>query len=168
MSIASSPFILLPLDLIVGQPEAITKGNNMSSFSSGSSSTDSKQSMQSPSSPRVNSALRETLIGFVPLVLLVVIVAITLAVTDLVRQFFASSGFFSQQQAEVITLIVGLVIALVVFIVAIVLTLRREARWQPQGAARPSRAALWSLAITALIVLVPVLLALLLPQNPAP
>lgn len=168
MSIASSPFIPLPLDLIVGQSEAITKGNSISSFSSGSSSTDTKQSMQSLSSPQMNSALREALIGFVPLLLLVVIVVIALAVTVLVRQFFASSGFFAQQQAEVITLIVGLIIALVVYIVAIILTLRRVARWQTQGAARLSRVALWSLAITALIVLVPVLLALLLPQNPAP
>ncbi|GAC1406911.1 MAG: hypothetical protein NVSMB49_26680 [Ktedonobacteraceae bacterium] len=112
--------------------------------------------------------LRGILIGFVPLALLVVIVAIALAITALVRQFFASSGFFVQQQAAVITLVVGLIIALVVYVVAIVLTLRHMARWQLQGAARPSLAALWSLAITALIVFVPILLALLLPQNPAP
>jgi NADH:ubiquinone oxidoreductase subunit 6 (subunit J) len=95
-------------------------------------------------------------------------VVIALAVTALVRQIFAPSGFFVVQQAALITLITGLVIALVIYVVAIVLTLRRVAAWQQIGAKKSSNAALWSLAITAFIALLPVLLAIVLPQNPAP
>ncbi len=93
---------------------------------------------------------------------------IALAVTALIRQLFDPSGFFVVQQAALITLIAGLVIAFVIFVVAIVLTLRRVAAWQQIGAMKSSRAALWSLGITAFVVLLPVLLAIVLPQNPAP
>src|SRR5450759_3742946 len=115
-----------------------------------------------------NNTWRGLLIGFVPLVVLVILVVITLAVTALVRQIFAPSGFFVVQQAALITLITGLVIALVIYVVAMVLALRRVAALQRNGAKKSSNAALWSLAITAFIVLLPVLLAIALPQNPAP
>ena len=123
---------------------------------------------QTQSSSSGNNAWRGLLIGFVPLALLVVIVVIALAVTALIRQFFASSGFFVEQQAVLITLITGLIIALVIFVVSIVLTLRRVAAWQKIGAKKPSNAALWALGITTLIVFLPVLLAIVLPQSPAP
>ncbi|TMD63960.1 MAG: hypothetical protein E6I91_11810 [Chloroflexi bacterium] len=131
-------------------------------------SSDSGVSMQAQSSSPENNTWRGFLTGIVPLVLLVVIVAIALAVTALVHQLFAPSGFFAQQQASVITLVVGLAIALVVYVGAFVRALRRGAAWQRQGAIKPSRAALWSLGITALIVVLPVLLAIVLPQHPAP
>ncbi|HEY6408002.1 MAG TPA: hypothetical protein VIY29_11090, partial [Ktedonobacteraceae bacterium] len=74
-----------------------------------------------------NNTWRGLLYGFAPLVMLVMLVVIALAVTALVRQIFASSGFFVVQQAALITLITGLVIALVVYVIAIVLSLRRVA-----------------------------------------
>jgi hypothetical protein len=125
-------------------------------------------SMQNQSSSSGNNTWRGLLIGFVPLALLVVIVAIALAVTALIRQFFASSGFFVEQQVVLITLLTGLIIALVIFVVAIVLTLRRIAAWQKSDAKKPSNAALWALGIIAFIVFLPILLAILLPQSPAP
>ena len=115
-----------------------------------------------------NNTWRGLLIGFAPLVALLILVVITLAVTALVRQIFAPPGFFVVQQAALITLITGLVIALVIYVVAIVLALRRVAAWQRIGAKKSSTAALWSLAITAFIVLLPVILAAVIPQNPAP
>jgi len=115
-----------------------------------------------------SAALRGALVGLVPLGLLALIIAVALALAVLARQLTAASGFFAQQQAALITLIAGFVLALVVYVVAIVLTTRRIADWQENGIAVQARAALWSLGITALIVILPFLLAILLPQHPAP
>ena len=132
------------------------------------SSQPSNSEAQAQPSTSENNTWRGLLFGFAPLVVLVILVVIALAVTALVRQIFAPSGFFVVQQAALITLITGLVIALVIYVVAIVLALRRVAAWQQIGAKKASNAALWSLAITAFIVLLPVILAAVIPQNPAP
>ena len=123
---------------------------------------------QSLSSQQNGSALRGFFVGLIPLGLLLLVVAITVLLTALVRQLVASSGFFAQQQASVIVLIVGLVVALAVFIIAIVRTLRNITSWQRNGAGSQARAALLALGCTALVVLLPVVLAIVLPQNPAP
>ena len=123
---------------------------------------------QSPSLQNKGSALRGVLIGLIPLGLLLVIVAVTFLLTALARQLVASSGFFAQQQASVIVLIAGLVVALVVYVIAIVRTMRNITSWQRNGADGQARAALLALGCTALVVLVPVVLAIVLPQNPAP
>ena len=115
-----------------------------------------------------SATLRGALVGLVPLGLLALIIAVALALAVLARQLTAASGFFAQQQAALIILIAGFVLALVVYVVAIVLTTRRIAAWQQNGIAVQARAALWSLGITALIVILPFLLAILLPQHPAP
>ena len=123
---------------------------------------------QIPSLPHRGSALRGVLVGFIPLGLLLLVVAITVLLTALARQLVASSGFFVQQQASMIVLIVGLVVALVVYIIAIVRTMRNITSWQRSGADGQARAALLALGFTVLIVLLPVVLAIVLPQNPAP
>ena len=123
---------------------------------------------QNPSSQSKGSALRGVLVGLIPLGLLLLIVAVTILLTALARQLVASSGFFVQQQTSLIVLIAGLVVALVVYIVAIVRTLRNVTAWQRGGAGSQSRAALLALGFSALVVLLPVVLAILLPQNPAP
>ena len=125
-------------------------------------------SSQNLSPQRGSDVLRGALLGLVPLALLVLIIAIALALAALARQLLAASGFFAQQQAAVIILIAGFVLALVVYVIAIVLTMRRIASWQQNRIAARARAALWSLGITALIVILPLLLAILLPQHPAP
>ena len=114
------------------------------------------------------SALRGVLAGLIPLGLLLLVVAITVLLTALARQLVASSGFFVQQQASLIVLIAGLVVALVVYIIAIVRTMRNITFWQRSGAVGQARAALLALGCTALVVLLPVVLAIVLPQNPAP
>ena len=123
---------------------------------------------QSPSLPHRGSALRGFLVGFIPLGLLLLIGAVTVLLTALVRQLVASSGFFAQQQASVIVLIVGLVVALMFCIIAIVRIMRNITSWQRSGADGQARAALLALGFTALIVLLPAVLAIALPQNPAP
>jgi len=114
------------------------------------------------------SGWRGVLVGLIPLGLLAGIVLITLLVTALVRQLVAGSGFFVQQQTALIALIVGLVLAIVVFAVASWRVLRRVKIWQRDGTTRQANAALWALTATALIIVLPVLLAIILPQHPAP
>lgn len=110
--------------------------------------------------------VRGFLLGMIPLALLLALVIATLLLTALTRQLTAASGFFTQQQVSLIVLIAGLALAAVIYIIALVLTLKRVARWQPGGT--QARAALLALGITALIVVLPVILAIVLPQTPAP
>jgi hypothetical protein len=109
---------------------------------------------------------RGVLLGLIPLALLLALVIAALLLTALTRQLTAASGFFTQQQVSLIVLIAGLALAAVVYSVALVLTLRRVASWQQPSS--QARAALLVLGITALIVVLPVLLAIVLPQAPAP
>jgi hypothetical protein len=46
--------------------------------------------------------------------------------------------------------------------------LRRVAAWQQAGAAVQADAALWALGATSLVIVIPILLAILLPQHPFP
>ena len=108
------------------------------------------------------------LVGLIPLGLLAGIVAMTLLVTALARQLVAVSGFFMQQQTALIALIVGLVLAIGVYALASWRVLRRVKIWQRDGTTTRANAALWALAATTLIIVLPVLLALILPQHPAP
>jgi hypothetical protein len=123
---------------------------------------------QNPLSQAKGSALRGFLVGMIPPGLLLIIVAVTVLLTALVRQLVASSGFFAQQQAALIVLIIGLGVALVSYIIAVVVTLRSVTAWQRVGAVGQARAALLALGFTALVVLLPVVLAIVLPQSPAP
>ena len=108
------------------------------------------------------------LVGLIPLGLLAGIVVITLLVTALARQLVAGSGFFVQQQTALIALIVGLVLAIVVYALAIWRVLRHVKIWQQEGIIAQANATLWALTATALITVLPVLLAIILPQHPAP
>ena len=114
------------------------------------------------------SVLRGIVAGFVPLMILLLVVVITVLLTALARQSVTSSGFFMQQQVSVIVLVVGLFMALIAYSVAIVRAWRKVTSWQRNNLIYQARAALIALGITALIVLLPVILAVVLPQSPAP
>jgi hypothetical protein len=114
------------------------------------------------------SAIHGVLIGLIPLGLLAGVVLIAVVITALSRELTAGGGFYAQQQAALITLIVGLVLAIVVFVLACWRVLRQVALWQKAGVAVQSAATLWTLGFTALVIISPILLALLLPQHPAP
>ena len=121
-----------------------------------------------PSAEVKGSAVRGAWVGLGPLGILAGFVALAVVLTALARQLAAGSGFFAQQEAVLSTLIAGLVLAIVVFAIAVWRVLRRVAAWQQAGAAVQANAALWALGATALIIVIPVLLGLLLPQYPAP
>lgn len=114
------------------------------------------------------STLRGILLGLIPLLLLAIIVIVTLLITAFARQWVASSGFFRQQQVALIVLIAGFILAILAFAIAIWRVSEQIKDWQQDGLVKPGRAALWTLGITVLIVLLPVVLAIVLPQNPAP
>ena len=118
--------------------------------------------------PRKSGAWYGTLAGLIPLILLIVMIVVVFILTAVARQLVAASGFFAQQQAALMVLITGLVLAVGVYIVALVFTFRRVAAWKQGGAVVLVRAALWALGVTALLVVLPVLLAIVLPQQPAP
>lgn len=129
---------------------------------------DSTAPVGQPSAERTGSAVRGALIGLGPLGLLAGFVALAVVLTALARALVADAGFFAQQQAALSTLIAGLVLAILIFAIAVWRVLRRVAAWQQAGAAVQASAALWALGTTALVIVIPILLALLLPQHPAP
>lgn len=106
--------------------------------------------------------------GLAPLGLLAVAVALTVALTALARILSFSLGFLVWQWIVVGVWIAGLVISAGVYAYAAYRALRRATAWQRAGLSAPASAAYWTLAITALIVLLPTLIALALPQTPAP
>lgn len=131
-------------------------------------STLSSNSRRLAQSSGGNETLRGALVGLISLVLLAAFVVLALALAAFARQMTATAGFFAQQQAALIVLIAGLALAFVVYVVAIVLIFRRIAAWQQNGIAARARSALWVLGVTALIAILPLILAIVLPQHPAP
>ncbi len=114
------------------------------------------------------SALRGVLIGLIPLGLLAGVVLLTIIATAIARDLTTSGGFYVQQEAALITLIVGLVLAIVVFAIACWRVMREVATWQKASVTIQANAALWALGASALVIVLPILLALLLPQHPFP
>ena len=114
------------------------------------------------------SALHGVLIGLIPLGLLAGVVLLAVIATAIARGLTAGGGFYMQQEAALITLIIGLVLAVVVFAIACWRVLHLVGLWQKAGAAVQAAATLWTLGFTALVIVSPILLALLLPQHPAP
>lgn len=112
--------------------------------------------------------LRGLLTGLVPLALLLVVVVITLLLAAATRQLFAFAGFFVQQQNTLIVLIVGLSVAVMLYGVSIWRIMRRLAHWEQEGKVRQVHTVLWTLVGTACVVVLPLVLAFVLPQHPAP
>jgi hypothetical protein len=124
--------------------------------------------MESPALAPRDSAWRGVLTGLVPLGLLAVFVALAIGLTALARQMTLSAGFFTEREAVIATLVVGLLVAAVVYGVACFRMLRRVGVWLRDGYPAMATGALWALGITALVVALPVILAIVVPQHPAP
>jgi hypothetical protein len=108
------------------------------------------------------------LAGLTPLARLVVIAAVAIGLTILSRSFTTGQGFFFEQRVAVIVLAVGLLAAFALYAVSCVGALRQVGAWQRSGEAAKAAGALWALGVTAFVVLLPVILAAVLPQHPAP
>ncbi len=84
-------------------------------------------------------------------------VALTIALTAVVRGVVASHGFFVEREFAVTVLVVGLALTALAYGIACYRLFRRGLPMD-----------MLALRITALVVLLPVLLAVILPQHPAP
>ncbi|HEX6800600.1 MAG TPA: hypothetical protein VF116_23005 [Ktedonobacterales bacterium] len=111
---------------------------------------------------------RGLLAGLTPLIRLVVLFAIALALPTVARLALGAQGFATQQEVEVIALAAMLLVAAIVYAASLVGVFRRMRSWRESGHTTQATAALWTLAATALIVALPVVLAALWPQHPAP
>ncbi len=106
--------------------------------------------------------------GAAPLILLIVVVALTLVGDALARTLAFPVGFLTWRWIVAGVLVGGLIVAAVVYIVATSRALRRASLWQRAGLAGQAAAVYWTLLVAALVVLLPVIIALAAPQHPAP
>ena len=101
--------------------------------------------------------------GIVPLALLVLGIVTTLLVSAVVLSVTGSVGFMTRQTVMLAVVGVGLLLSLVIYTVMCVRALRQVRHWQRLGASNAATGALWTLALTALVTLSPVLIALIWP-----
>ena len=100
--------------------------------------------------------------------MLVVISVVALTLAALVRQFIGASAFMLQQQVVLIILVCGLALNPGAITLAVIFVMRCVAAWQHDGYAERARVTLWMLGMSAMVILLPVLLAFVFPQHPAP
>jgi hypothetical protein len=113
-------------------------------------------------------AMRGFVAGLIPLGAVVLVVVITIALDALARALSAGQGFFVQQWVEVIVYVLGLIVSIATLAVLSRRTLLRVARWRVAGHAGKAAGALWGLTVTAFVVILPVVLAIVAPQHPYP
>lgn len=106
---------------------------------------------------------RGVLYGVLPLAVVVVIFGAALLLAALVRQVIGIAAFELQQSVVLVVLGSGLALALIAFTLALIWTLRQVAMWQHNGSVECAQAALWTLVASSVVILLPVLLALVLP-----
>ncbi|HEY7975074.1 MAG TPA: hypothetical protein VID72_07010 [Ktedonobacterales bacterium] len=107
--------------------------------------------------------------GAVPVLLLIVIVALGVFGAAMARALASPSyGFLTWQWFALGAWGGGLVIGALVYLIATRRALRRASEWQQAGLARQALGVYWTLLASALLVLAPTIIALALPQHPAP
>lgn len=115
-----------------------------------------------------NSAQRGIIVGFIPLALFLSLLLVTFLLVVLGRNLALSSGFFVQQQVVLIILIIGLTFSSATYAIAIWRVLRSIKNAFQQKEDTYPYFALLALGCTSFIVFLPLLLAIFLPQHPAP
>lgn len=106
--------------------------------------------------------------GLVPLVILAGFSAITLMLTLATKQIATGIDFATRDWLVAGPLIVGLVASAVAYILALVVAFRRWRTQLRKGDNADATGMLWALIVTALVVVLPVVVAALVPQHPAP
>ncbi len=95
-----------------------------------------------------------------PLVLLALLAVVTLIGTAFVRSLTASDGFFVQQQDVVLVVSTGLILAAFTYTTAIIMAVRKIDWWHKTNKSKHAITATWGLGMTAVIVFLPILLAI--------
>lgn len=101
--------------------------------------------------------------GVTPLVLLIIGIATTILVSAVVLNMTQSVGFMTRQAIVMAILGIGFVSSAVIYTILCIRALRRARQWRILGMAQEATGTLWALALTALVVLLPVLIALVVP-----
>ncbi len=103
-----------------------------------------------------------------PLVILLALILAAMIELALMRILTASLGFVTQQAVALATLVLAGLIAAAGYGIACRRALARIHAWQLTDRRPAAAAAMVTLCATAFFVLLPVLLATMLPQHPAP
>ncbi|HEU0028320.1 MAG TPA: hypothetical protein VFQ25_14500 [Ktedonobacterales bacterium] len=111
---------------------------------------------------------RGVVAGLAPLVALAITLALGVGGAALARALWGSSGFLIWQWIVTGVWVGGLLVAAFVFAYATFRIFRRMVVWRRDGLASQAAGAYWALGFTVLAVLLPVVIAALLPQSPAP
>jgi hypothetical protein len=102
-------------------------------------------------------------VNLVPLLLLAGSSASILGLLVLVRVWTAGDAFLVRQLYLLLVVSKGLILAVVTYTIAIVFALRKIRAWHELNQTRKAHGATWGLGFTALLVSLPLLLALFLP-----
>ncbi len=124
--------------------------------------------MSSFNASRSGGVASALLVGFLPLIFLVGVSGLTYGALLVARQLDASAPFAVQQQTSILIVVIGLALALIAYLATAWILFRRMTSWRMAGLETRIRVVLWALFITALIVLLPLIIAIVLPQHPAP
>jgi hypothetical protein len=114
-----------------------------------------------------DTVLRGASVGLAPAAFFYVGILVGFGVVSLLRVATSGLGFLTQLPILNVTSMLCLVALAVGFTLVSVRVFRQARRWREDGETTAANAVLWGLAASALLVLVPVLLAILLPQHPA-
>ncbi len=105
--------------------------------------------------------------GLIPLAQLIGSLLVTLAATAVARALVAGAGFAAQQLVLPLVFGVGLLATAVAYIIMTTRAVRRLRQWQADGDAGRALGSLWALGVTGILILLPFVLAFVLPQSPA-
>ena len=111
--------------------------------------------------------IRGILTGIAPLALFAILGALAVLATILARGLTAGEAFLAQQPMLLAILGIILLIAFIAWGIGCRWALRRARTWEQTGALAQASATLWALSASAIILLLPVILALVIPQHPA-
>jgi len=111
--------------------------------------------------------LRGVGVGLAPAAFFYAGILVGFGVVSLLRVATPGLGFLTQLPILNVVSALCLVALAVGFTLVSVRVFRQARRWREDGETTAANAVLWGLAVSALLVLVPVLVAILLPQHPA-
>jgi hypothetical protein len=121
----------------------------------------------SDTSDTSDTILRGVGVGLAPAALLYVGILAGFGVVSLLRVASTGLGFLTQLPVLNVVSALCLVALAVGFTLVSVRVFRQARRWREDGETMAANAVLWGLGASALLILAPVLLAILLPQHPA-
>jgi hypothetical protein len=115
----------------------------------------------------IDNILRGAGVGLAPAAFFYIGVLATYWLATLMRVATNGLGFLTQLPILNVASMLCLVALAVGFTLVSVRVFRQARRWREVGDTTTAYAALWGLGASALLVLIPVLVAILLPQHPA-